>query len=100
QELQGPGIEEDLQEAHVDAEHLALRELLVLGLSDLVRDPSRRQLLLGRADHRDLRNRVDPVGRNSRRLAPGFPNMWQLARRPCSMEVDAREGNPMTSPAA
>ena len=33
-------------------------------------------------------------------LAVGTPNMWQLASRPCSIDVEASAGNPITSPAA
>ena len=33
-------------------------------------------------------------------LLAAMPNAWQAARRPCSREVDARLGKPITSPTA
>src|SRR5215470_5246224 len=49
EELPGLPVKEDLQETGVDAEHLALGELLELREADLVRHLLLRQLLLGLA---------------------------------------------------
>jgi hypothetical protein len=43
----------------------------------------------------------DQLGLDAAGLASKeIPNMWQAASRPCSIEVLARAGNPIMSPAA
>ena len=66
----------------------------------LVGDAALAHLLLGLADGGDLRHRVDAVGKNSAAAAAARSKAWQAAIRPCSIEVEARLGKPMTSPAA
>ena len=37
---------------------------------------------------------------SARPFGPGIWNAWRIAWRPCSIEVLARAGNPITSPTA
>src|SRR6185369_6699781 len=53
-------VEQHLEHALLVAADRAARYLLVPGDAALIRDLLRGELLLGRADHRHFRNRVDP----------------------------------------
>ena len=100
-ELVGLRVEQKLDQAVGVSGDLAARVVLEPGVPDLVGDPVRLQLLLGRTDRRDLGDRVDPV-RLKRRDAGLVRDLkaWHIATRPCSIEVEASAGKPMTSPAA
>src|SRR5215471_11185335 len=39
-----------------------------------------------------------PYGKRSGTLCAGTPKAWHTASRPCSIEVEARAGNPIISP--
>ena len=41
-----------------------------------------------------------PIGCSSLTSCSGSPQAWWAATRPCSIEVAARAGNPITSPTA
>ena len=41
-----------------------------------------------------------PYGNSSATDRAGTPKAWQTASRPCSMDVEARLGKPITSPTA
>src|SRR5262249_2467413 len=62
-------MEEHLEEPAVVAEDLAARDLSIARQPRLVRDFALGQLVLGKADHRDLRNRVDADGEVRRHRA-------------------------------
>src|SRR6202045_1031911 len=61
EQLAGFGVKYQLQEPGNVAEDLAAGDLLVASLADFVGGRGFTQLLLVPADHRDFRNRVDPV---------------------------------------
>ena len=94
------GGDEQLHDAVAFPEDLSAGELAIVRDADLVRDRVLGQLALGAPDVADLGYRVDPEreerGRGVRleaeRMARGEP--------PCSAEVDARLGKPITSPTA
>ena len=93
-------VEDQLQQPGAVADDLAAGDLAILRLADLVGHALLGQLLLVLPDHRDLGDGVDAVGEELRDALASTPKAWQAARRPCSMEVEARLGKPITSPTA
>ena len=93
--------DQQLEHAVRVADDLAAGEFAVAGDADLERDRSVGQLVLGLADDADLRDRVDAdreevvhrVDRLAERVAA-------RASRPCSIDVAASAGKPITSPTA
>src|SRR5437016_3013307 len=65
EQLAGLAVKDQLEEPGDVAEDLAAGDLLVARLADLVGRGGLGQLLFGLADHRDLRDRIDPVGERS-----------------------------------
>src|SRR6516164_6985161 len=61
EELPGFGVKDQFEEAGDIAEDLAARDLLIAGFADLVRDRGFGEFLFVLADHRDFRDRIDPV---------------------------------------
>ena len=83
------------------AEDLPSRELAVVRDPDLVRNRLRGQLGLRLADKADLGNRVDAEREAASVIeCASTPHASQDASRPCSADVEARLGKPITSPTA
>ena len=96
-------MEDQLQPSRRIAANLSTRNLPVVRHANLVRNVLFRfGLLLGLPDKADLRNRVDSI----RVQIPGLdrilssPNARAAATRPCSIDTEASDGNPITSPTA
>src|SRR5271157_4023066 len=71
QQLQACRIEDQLQKSLIVSQHLRFDQFGITGNADLVRDLVTRELLFGRANHRNFRNCVNAVGNQVRRDIAG-----------------------------
>src|SRR5207302_8929114 len=96
----GVELEDELQQAGAIADDLPAGNLAVVRLADLVRHAGVGQLLLGAADHRDFRNRIDAVreqrwhtpGLDAERVAGGNAALLHRPRRQAGKADDVANG--------
>ena len=101
QQLFGFAMKDHLQAAGGVAANLAARNLAIIRHADLVGDIFVGELLFGLADEGNLRDGINPVRITGRiGCIASLPKACAAAMRPCSIETDARLGNPITSPTA
>jgi hypothetical protein len=95
-------MEDELEAAGGVAANLAAGGLAIVGHADFVGHVFVGELLFGLADEADLGDGVDAVGIEAGVGAGARMSLKAraAAMRPCSMETEAREGKPTTSPTA